>query len=90
MDSYVRYYDRMVKFIADHYDCKIKYPRDVRDVNNMSDGLMLQFNRIDWSCCVTNFCVWQIYSAYEGERHTYYFKTITQHIDNLLLARIKK
>lgn len=80
----------MVKFIADHYDCRITFPRNFLDVDNMSDGLILSFNRLDWECCLTNFCMYQIYDGLKNVRHTSFFKEVTSFIDDKLLSLIKK
>lgn len=90
MDAYLAWYDRMVKFIADHYDCKITYPQNVTNIDDMVDGLALKFNRIDWNCCLTNFCVYQIFSSIDNICHTVYFKAIRDYIESMLISNIKK
>lgn len=89
-DAYLAWYDRMVKFIADHYDCQIRFPRDRTDIYNMVDGLQLTFNQIDWSCCLTNFCLYQLFSGIKGLRFNSYFTQVQQHIEGMLLEKIKK
>lgn len=89
-DCYLAWYDRMVKFIADHYDCKITYPRNVSDINNMVDGLKLEFNYINWGCYLTNFCMYQIFTSDKGVRHTSSFKVVCDFIESSLLSKIKK
>lgn len=90
INCYLKWYDRMVRFIADHYDCKITYPRNVVDINNMTDGLRLEFNRLDWKCYLTNFCVHQVFAENKQIRHTSDFKAIQSLLDNMLLAKIRK
>lgn len=90
MDCYLAWYDRMVKVIADRYDCEIRYPNDVTDVNNMTDGLKLRFNRLDWGCCLTNFCVYHIFDEDGHNRHTSTFNKIRNHLEYLLLSEIRK
>lgn len=89
-EVYQSYYDRMVRFIADHYNCKITYPRNFLDVNNMVDGLKLEFNYINWNCYLTNFCMYQIFTSDKGVRHTSSFKAVSDFIENSLLSKIKK
>lgn len=80
----------MVKFIADHYNCQIFYPKNVLNVKSMTDGLVLEFHQIDWECFISNFTMHQIFLSTKYMSRTIHFKDVQTLIESMLIEKIRK
>lgn len=90
MMSYTEWFNKLIKFIYDHYDCTIRYPDNINDVGSTLDGLQLDFNRADVHVKLSNMSIYNIFITETRNRNYYRLQYIKEMIDNLILNNFRK
>lgn len=89
--TYQQWFDEVITYIGQKYDCQIRYPRDYLDVeSNTLDGIGLDFNRVDVHIHISNFVLHQMYLNNPRGRADYLRKNIDWFIEDLYLNLIRK
>lgn len=87
--KYTRWYDKMVTFVANHYNCQIKYPRNLLDIDSTLDGLEINFD-CGLHIRISNMVFWQIYITETRNRVRNMNYNMMQYIDNSIMSYFKK
>lgn len=90
LEKFVRFYDEAIVFISKKYDCTIKHPKDMEDIENKFDGIRINFRKVDCSVFLSNVFMYQLWGVDNRNRNIYRFKDLMEIIDNLILENFRK